>query len=59
MEISEPSTLCSDAGDGPTVPDVSEISSIEITLAHGTRIAVTGRLDSGTLCGLLRVLGGL
>ena len=51
--------LGSDAGDGPTVPDVSEISSIEITLAHGTRISVTGRLDSGTLCGLLRVLGGL
>ena len=48
VEISEPSTLGSDAGDGPTVPDVSEISrprGLPVLQASGARslcLAVSG-----------------
>lgn len=57
VEISEPRPPAPAAGDGPTEPGPSEISSIEIALADGRRIAVTGGLDGAMLCRLLRALG--
>lgn len=58
IEISETDSPAPQANDGPTVPSVSDISSIEIALANGNRISVKGCLDADTMCRLVRSLAG-
>ena len=58
IEISETEPSVPKADDGPTETSVSDISSIEITLANGNRISVKGKLDSDTVCRLVQSLAG-
>jgi transposase len=58
VEIAEPRLPAPRAGDEPMASSVSGVSSIEITLANGHRIAVKGCLDGETLSRLVRSLAG-
>ena len=58
IEISGTDSPTPQANDGPTVPSVSDITSIEIALANGNRIAVKGCLDGDTMCRLVQSLAG-